>query len=194
MKYAVWPILTTLIWTLQDIYSSKNMWSFSTRMRKSESSIQRAEPTLSPCAALTITLLTHHVLFPAKREGLLKHNFNFHPSQGSWSSSSLLSTHHMRVIKTCAYQLHSIRSDGVGREGGATITAIWGFMSRSGIGSMEFIKSHVNKCQLKSQWNIWGRRQQLLPDLWAVLMLSALWLIEKKKRWSPACGQPPGSY
>lgn len=30
--------------------------------------------------------------------------------------------------------------------------------------------------------------------LWSVLILSALWLIEEKTRWSPACGQPPGSY
>lgn len=39
-----------------------------------------------------------------------------------------------------------------------------------------------------------GENAAAPADLWAVLILSALWLIEEKKRWSPACGQPPGSY
>lgn len=53
------------------------------------------------------------------------------------------------------------------------------------------------ECIINVNWKVSetvGEKAAAPADLWAVLILSALWLIEEKKRWSPACGQPPGSY
>lgn len=113
--------------------------------------------TLSPLCFLVITSLTHHGLLISLPQGIAswnQHTLHFHPWQGSCSLSYPLSTNYTCVIEARAY--HGFASSkAVGDEGMLLLWTCGGRCVACGVGSMECIKSHVNKCQSESQRNSW---------------------------------------
>lgn len=111
-----------------------------------------------PLCFLAITSLTHHGLLislsqgspvkPTQTSFLLRTGFLFSPSFP-------LSTNCMCVIEACTYHRFIYFEAVLGFEGCLCSVQLGGRCVGCGVGSMECIKSHVNKRQLDSQWNSW---------------------------------------
>lgn len=75
----------------------------------------------------------------------------------------------------CISQLYFIQSSG-----GLRGCFYYGHLGGVGVcvgyevGSMECIKSHVNKCQLESQWNSWGERSRPCRSVGCVNIVSTV--------------------